>query len=37
MPVEDTIIDMIEEPVPGAVVVTEYEFDSDGYSHFVRP
>jgi len=25
VPVEDTIIDVIEEPVPGAVVVTEYE------------
>ena len=24
-PVEDTIIDVIEEPVPGVVVVTEYE------------
>ena len=24
-PVEDTIIDVIEEPVPGLVVVTEYE------------
>ena len=25
VPVEDTIIDVIEEPVPGVVVVTEYE------------
>ena len=25
VPVEDTIIDAIEEPVPGVVVVTEYE------------
>jgi hypothetical protein len=25
VPVEDTIIDVIEEPVPGTVVVTEYE------------
>jgi hypothetical protein len=25
VPVEDTIIDVIEEPVPGMVVVTEYE------------
>ena len=25
VPVEDTIIDVIEEPVPGLVVVTEYE------------
>ena len=25
VPVEDTIIDVIEEPVPGAIVVTEYE------------
>ncbi len=25
IPVEDTIIDVIEEPVPGVVVVTEYE------------
>jgi hypothetical protein len=25
VPVEDTIIDEIEEPVPGVVVVTEYE------------
>jgi hypothetical protein len=25
LPVEDTIIDVIEEPVPGVVVVTEYE------------
>ena len=25
VPVEDTIIDIIEEPVPGVVVVTEYE------------
>ena len=25
MPVEDVIIDVIEEPVPGLVVVTEYE------------
>jgi hypothetical protein len=25
VPVETTIIDMIEEPVPGVVVVTEYE------------
>jgi hypothetical protein len=24
-PVETTIIDVIEEPVPGVVVVTEYE------------
>ena len=37
VPVEDTIIDVIEEPVPGVVVVTEYEIDSDGYAHFVRP
>ncbi len=26
VPVEDTIIDVIEEPVPGMIVVTEYEF-----------
>ena len=25
VPVEDTIIDVIEEPIPGVVVVTEYE------------
>jgi hypothetical protein len=25
VPVEDTIIDVIEEPVPGTIVVTEYE------------
>jgi hypothetical protein len=25
VPIEDTIIDVIEEPVPGVVVVTEYE------------
>src|SRR5665647_776173 len=25
VPVEDTIIDVIEEPVPGVIVVTEYE------------
>jgi hypothetical protein len=25
VPVEDTIIDVIEEPVPGVVVVSEYE------------
>ena len=25
VPVEDTIIDVIEEPAPGVVVVTEYE------------
>jgi hypothetical protein len=25
VPVEDTVIDVIEEPVPGVVVVTEYE------------
>jgi hypothetical protein len=25
VPVEDTIIDVIEEPVPGVVIVTEYE------------
>ena len=25
VPVEDTIVDVIEEPVPGVVVVTEYE------------
>jgi hypothetical protein len=25
VPVEDTIIDVIEEPVPGVVVVTEYQ------------
>jgi len=25
VPVEDTIIDVIEKPVPGVVVVTEYE------------
>src|SRR5713101_4587681 len=25
MPVENTIIDLIEEPVPGVVAVTEYE------------
>ena len=25
VPVEDTIIDVIEEPVPGVVVITEYE------------
>jgi hypothetical protein len=25
VPVEETIIDVIEEPVPGVVVVTEYE------------
>jgi hypothetical protein len=25
VPVETTIIDVIEEPVPGVVVVTEYE------------
>jgi hypothetical protein len=25
VPVKDTIIDVIEEPVPGVVVVTEYE------------
>ena len=25
MPIEDTIVDVIKEPVPGLVVVTEYE------------
>jgi len=25
VPVENTIIDVIEEPVPGVIVVTEYE------------
>ena len=25
VPVKDTIIDVIEEPAPGVVVVTEYE------------
>ena len=25
VPVEDTIIDVIEEPVPGTIVATEYE------------
>ena len=32
VPVEDTIIDVIEEPVPGVVVITEYETISDGSS-----
>ena len=36
VPVEDTIIDVVEEPVPGVAVVTEYELILDGYSHFVR-
>ena len=30
VPVEDTIIDVIEEPVPGVVVVTEYELIRTG-------
>jgi hypothetical protein len=25
VPVEDAIIDVVEEPIPGVVVVTEYE------------
>ena len=29
VPVENTIIDVIEEPVPGVVVVTEYENNSE--------
>ena len=35
--VKTVVVDVIEEPVPGVVVVTEYEIDSDGYAHFVRP
>ena len=37
IPVEDTIIDVIEEPVPGVVVVTEYESIRTGDTHFVQP
>ena len=37
VPVEDTIINMMEEPVPGVVVVTESEIDPNGYAHLVRP
>ena len=35
VPVEDTIIDVIEKPVPGVVVDTEYETILDGSSRFV--
>ena len=30
---ETTVVDVIEEPAPGVVVVTEYEFESDGRIH----
>ena len=37
VPVEDTIIDVIEEPVSGVVIATEARNNSDRDSHFVWP